>query len=157
MTVQPHALPPVTRLPQRKSLPHGRPYHSESVYFITVCAARRGINTLAVPEVAPLLWQAWCGYAERGICHPLLFVVMPDHTHGLFRFSVEREMATIVASWKRLTSRRHGVGWQRDFFDHRLRNEESFDEKAAYIRGNPQRAGLAPNASAWPYAWPELG
>jgi REP element-mobilizing transposase RayT len=140
-------------LPQRKPLPHGRPFSAEAVYFITVCAAHRSVNTLAFPEVAPALWREWCRYGERGACYPILFVVMPDHVHGLFRFPVDREMVQVVSAWKRLTSRRHGVAWQRDFFDHRLRREESFEEKAAYIRLNPQRAGLVTDAAAWPYVW----
>jgi len=146
----------IPRLPTRKTLPHGRPYCSDSVYFITICAEERGANTLALPAIAPSLWQAWDGYAKRTVINPLLFMVMPDHVHGLFRFSVDCKMGAVVAAWKRLTARRSGVAWQRDFFDHRLRGEESFEEKAAYIRANPQRAGLVADASQWPYAWPAL-
>jgi len=59
-----------------------------------------------------------------------------------------------VAAWKRLTARRYSVVWQRDFFDHRLRSDESFEQKVAYIRDNPVRKALVKDASAWPYAWP---
>jgi len=142
------------KLPQRHSLPHAQPYAWDAVYFVTVCATQRGINTLALPEIAPQLWQAWCGYAERQACSPLLFVVMPDHVHGLFRFPIEPGMAATVAAWKRLTSRSCGVAWQRDFFDHRLRSDESYEEKAAYIRANPARKGLVAGASMWLYVWP---
>ena len=141
------------KLPQRHPLPHAQPYAWDAVYFITVCAARRGVNMLALPEIAPNLWQAWCGYAERQACVPLLFVVMPDHVHGLFRFPVEPGMAATIGAWKRLTSRLHGVVWQRDFFDHRLRSDESYEEKAAYIRANPVRMGLVSDAASWPYVW----
>ena len=142
------------KLPQRHPLSHGQPYAWDAVYFITIVAAQRGVNSLAVPQLAPLLWQEWNGYAEIQACAPLLFVVMPDHVHGLFRFSVEPGMATTVRAWKRLIARRYGVTWQRDFFDHRLRNDESFDEKVAYIRDNPVRKELVAAAAAWPYAWP---
>ena len=154
--MQRHTPPAAMRLPTRKSLPHGRPYCSDSVYFITICADRRGLNTLALPEIAPELWQAWDEYTKRTVLYPLLFLVMPDHVHGLFRFSIDCKMDAVVAAWKRLTARRSGVGWQRDFFDHRQRDEESFEEKAAYIRANPQRAGLVTDAALWPYAWPAL-
>jgi len=46
-----------------------------------------------------------------------------------------------------------GIGWQRDFFDHRLRKNEAYLEKAAYIRMNPVRAGLVASAEDWPYVW----
>jgi REP element-mobilizing transposase RayT len=144
----------MSNLRERHSLPHAQPFAWDSVYFITICAEPRGVNTLALPAVAPALWQAWCGYAERQSCSPLLFVVMPDHIHGLFRFPVEPGIGATVEAWKRLTARRYGLEWQRDFFDHRLRSDESFEEKAAYISDNPVRKGLASVASAWPYSWP---
>lgn len=142
------------KLPQRHSLPHAQPHAWEAVYFISVCAEGRGVNTLARPEIAPNLWQVWLGYSERQACSPLLFVVMPDHVHGLFRFPVEPGMEATVSAWKRLTSRRYGIEWQRDFFDHRLRSDESFEEKAAYIRANPVRKDLVSEAASWPYVWP---
>jgi len=140
-------------LPQRIGLPHGQPYVWNAISFITVCAADRGINTLALPSIAPALWEAWLGYAARGSCAPLLFVVMPDHVHGLFRFSVEPGMSATLGAWKRLTARRYGIAWQRDYFDHRLRNDESLTEKAAYIRNNPLRKGLVSAGADWPYIW----
>ncbi len=152
--MQTHEEPAGPQLTERKSLPHAQPYAWDAIYFITVNAAQRGMNTLALPDVAPALWQEWCGYAERQVCTPLLFVVMPDHVHGLFRFPVEPGRASTVAAWKRLTARRYSVVWQRDFFDHRLRSDESFEQKVAYIRDNPVRKALVKDASAWPYAWP---
>ena len=147
---------PTPKLHERKTLSHAQTHAWDAVYFVTINAAQRGMNTLALPGVAPALWREWCGYAERQACTPLLFVVMPDHVHGLFRFPVEPGLASTVAAWKRLTARRYGVVWQRDFFDHRLRSDESFEQKAAYIRDNPVRKGLVLNAREWPFAWPVL-
>ena len=39
------------------------------------------------------------------------------------------------------------------FFEHRLRKEESFREKADYILANPVRAGLVERAEDWPYVF----
>ena len=41
--------------------------------------------------------------------------------------------------------------WQPGFFDHLLRNSESYDEKWEYVRNNPLRAGLANSRDDWPY------
>jgi len=62
-------------------------------------------------------------------------------------------MTKAIMDWKHYTSRMLGLDWQRDFYDHRLRNHEAFDEKAMYIRMNPVRAGLVSNPDAWQYAW----
>ena len=43
--------------------------------------------------------------------------------------------------------------WQKNFFDHRLRSEEEWEEKTHYIRQNPVRAGLVGSAEEWPYVF----
>jgi hypothetical protein len=42
--------------------------------------------------------------------------------------------------------------WQREFFDHVLRSNESYAEKWNYVRDNPVRAGFVTSANDWPYA-----
>ncbi len=39
------------------------------------------------------------------------------------------------------------------FFDHRLREGESLELKAAYLRENPVRAGLVARADGWPWVF----
>lgn len=46
-----------------------------------------------------------------------------------------------------------GIEWQRDFFEHRLRSDESWSEKADYILANPVRKGLGTEVSQWPYVF----
>jgi hypothetical protein len=41
--------------------------------------------------------------------------------------------------------------WQRGFFDHVLRSEESYGEKWQYVRENLVRAGLVKNWQDWPF------
>jgi hypothetical protein len=41
--------------------------------------------------------------------------------------------------------------WQKQFFDHVLRSNESYDSKWLYVRENPTRAGLVDSADSWPY------
>ena len=51
-------------------------------------------------------------------------------------------------------ARNAGIVWQSGFFDHRLRGDESRNEKISYIRQNPVRKGLVTEPEAWPHAWP---
>lgn len=62
-------------------------------------------------------------------------------------------METVIRAWKHYLAKRHRIRWQRDFFDHRIRQHESHEEKAAYIRNNPVRAGLVEKPEDWPYVW----
>ena len=136
-------------------LPHRRPawVAGESIYFLTLCAEPRGANTLCRSPVAEGLWSSAVHYAEIEKWWPVLFLLMPDHLHALMTFAEGENIAQRVGAWKRYTARTFGVTWQSDFFEHRLRHNESWREKSAYIERNPVRAGLATAPEAWPYVW----
>jgi putative transposase len=142
-------------LPQRKFLPHATPawVRPGAAFFLTLCCVPRGANHLCHETVAGLLFEAaeFRHRAERWFVHLLL--LMPDHLHGLVSFSAEEEMKKVIANFKGIAAKRAGIVWQRDFFDHRLRSDESFDEKARYIRMNPVRMGLVASPELWPYVW----
>ncbi len=78
---------------------------------------------------------------------------MPDHAHALVSCPRTEDLAKVMTASKRHTARHAGIDWKKGFFDHRLRTDESFDEKAFYIRQNPVRVGLITDASDWPHIW----
>lgn len=145
----------VPSLPRRKILPHTPPpwVADSAVYFITVCGRRKGIDQFCRPRVFEQMVESiefriglrqWWAY---------LILFMPDHLHGLVSYAPEPGMRKVTKDWKHFTASHFDIDWQRDFFDHRLRNHESYDEKAFYIRNNPVRAGLVEQAEDWPYVW----
>ena len=142
-------------LPKRKVLLHEVPFWAKSgdVFFITICCQLRGENQLCRPEVGQVLIESVRFRQERGDWYARLFLLMPDHLHALISFPPENSMKAVVAKWKEYSRRQLGVVWQRGFFDHRLRREESLDEKAQYIRMNPVRLGLAGRPEDWPWVW----
>jgi len=90
---------------------------------------------------------------DRGDWFIHLLLLMPDHLHSLISFPPDRAMKKVVSTWKEIIAKKTSVTWQRDFFDHRLRAEESYDEKAHYIRMNPVRAGLTAKPEDWAFTW----
>jgi putative transposase len=80
-----------------------------------------------------------------------LLLLMPDHLHMLATFGPDISMKRTIRNWKRYLSNHTDIQWQRDFFDHRLRDDESYTGKAAYILHNPVRAGLVACFEEWPY------
>jgi REP-associated tyrosine transposase len=58
---------------------------------------------------------------------------MPDHLHAVIAFPREAGMQRTVKNWKKFVAGKHGVDWQRDFFDHRLRNRRELEEKTRAI------------------------
>lgn len=142
-------------LPQRKTLGHEVPAWVErgAIFFVTICCAERGSNQLCRQEVATVLFEAveFRQKALRWYVH--LLVLMPDHLHALVAFPHDQPMSSVVANFKEMTARKAGIRWQTGFFDHRLRSDESFEEKAGYIRHNPLRDGLVDEAADWPWIW----
>jgi len=140
----------------RRHLPHEipdgvTPNPVGEVFFITVCCEPRGLNQLACPERWRALVETILHREAAGDLQVRLVLAMPDHWHGLLSFDGGKRMRKVVANLKAWLARKHGIRWQRDFFDHRLRSWESAAEKGEYIRRNPVRAGLIAGGSAWPY------
>ena len=69
------------------------------------------------------------------------------------RFEGEQRMPKVIRAWKRWIAQSEGIIWQRGFFDHRLRTEDSAIQKRNYILQNPVRAGLVTNTSDWKYIY----
>jgi REP element-mobilizing transposase RayT len=83
---------------------------------------------------------------------------MPDHVHFFAtpEGDESKSLSSFVGYWKRSTAIRLRrilpcFRWQREFFDHLLRNEESYGQKWAYVRLNPVRGKLVQSAAQWPY------
>lgn len=80
--------------------------------------------------------------------------VMPNHIHAAFSPVAPHKLGTIVHSWKSFSAHaanrvlaRSGRFWQREYFDHLVRDEASLLKIVRYIEDNPRRAGLR----NWPW------
>ncbi|MEZ4499417.1 MAG: transposase [Thermomicrobiales bacterium] len=93
------------------------------------------------------------------------YVVMPNHIHGIITIRADingmpmvdnvtdqgrrgpsrQSLSAAVGSFKASVSRQFNVirgasqppVWQRDFYEHIIRNERSLEEIRAYVEGNP--------------------
>jgi putative transposase len=111
-----------------------------------------GVN-LVTPATGRALLDSAAFYTERGRWWAWLMVLMPDHLHALLSFPREERMSKVIADWKGYHAREREVRWQEGYFDHRLRQEESFAQKAAYLRSNPVVKGLCATAEEWPWVY----
>ena len=125
------------------------------LWFITFCTIHRR------PVLADdAVHRAFVEYALNGqslgvgVGH---YVMMPDHVHLFVRLPVERSLGTWIKGLKRRLA--EGLRsqpetkhiWQPGFFDHLVRNGDSYAQKWAYVRDNPVRKGLATSWESWPY------
>jgi REP element-mobilizing transposase RayT len=67
------------------------------------------------------------------------------------RFLDERVANATIESLRKLRDDFDGKLWQRQFFDHIIRNHQDFEETLEYIRMTPVRRGLVKNPADWPY------
>ena len=79
---------------------------------------------------------------------------MPDHLHTLLSFPpTDKPVRLIISQWKEWTAKSIGIRWQLDFFEHRLRQDESRRQKADYILQNPVRKGLVGKPEDWRFVY----
>ena len=127
------------------------------IYFVTACTYKHQAS-LDNADVHKRL----IGFAEAGEKRGAwlgAYVLMPDHLH-LF-VVVDDERLTVSEWMKSLKNvlskvlREKGASsphWQKGFFDHILRSEDSYSEKWDYVRDNPVRAALVKHWRDWPFS-----
>ncbi len=142
----------------------GRPPRLEQIfqrydpplYFVTFCThARKKI--LAHPEVH----RAFQDFAGRGLKKKGVaigrYVLMPEHLHLFVRGSADFKLQQWARMLKLVLTKTLGeLGhppphWQRGFFDHLIRNSESYSQKWDYVWQNAIDAGLVKCPDNWPY------
>ena len=143
--------------PERKSMSHVVPcwVRDDAIFFITVCCEPKGVDQLCHPPIAEAVFDSVAHYNLQASWHMRLCLLMPDHLHALVSFPFEASPQRVLSSWKGYLAKQCGIRWQRDFFEHRLRSDESYRDKAAYIRDNPVRRELCSAPDLWPYVWSE--
>ena len=122
------------------------------LYFVTFNAHKRR-KILANSEIHER-FKTFASLGESRGIGVGRYVLMPDHVHLFVRGSGD----FVLAQWVRLLKRALSKGvvidrphWQSGFFDHLIRNSESYSQKWEYVRENPVRAGLVTTPDAWPY------
>lgn len=124
-------------------------------YFLTFCTHNR------VPILAnPPLHQAFRLFSEASVTHNVLvgrYVIMPDHIHLFTAFEERASLPTWMKSLKNYLSKAlreskiEAPHWQKGYFDHLMRSEESYESKWNYVSHNPVRHHLVSEPSLWPF------
>lgn len=144
---------PIRRNPE---MHRGRISLGSSIYFVTCCLkSRRGSHLDAIALIQ--LTEHIRTMDLAGDTRTFAFVGMPDHIHWLFEMGERLALRQVVAKLKFLSRHRMSASkatWQRDYYAHRVRANESVEDYALYIFLNPYRAGLLqPGGAIWPYWW----
>jgi REP element-mobilizing transposase RayT len=128
---------------------------SAAIYFVACCTERRARSLLQEP-VADAILSAVKASDRAKDTRTFAFTVMPDHFHWVFRQGDRLSLGRIVAKLKASTRATLGIrklGWQRNFYEHRLTPTEDPDEYNLYTFLNPYRASLLASDKGWPWWW----
>jgi len=134
------------------ALRRGRASTPYAEYFVTVCLQPR--LAVLVPDVAAVVQSEAQRLGDNSEWTLRSLTVMPDHLHLFFilgeRLTLSQTIARLKAKTQMLV-RPHGVDWQDNFYDHKVRREDSIESIIRYIYLNPYRAGLIQLDECWPH------
>jgi REP element-mobilizing transposase RayT len=109
---------------------------------------------LLVPTVADAVAREAESLTADGAWILRCLTVMPDHMYLFFTLGGRLKLSQAVARLKSKTQvlvRAQGVDWQDNFYDHKVRPEDSVEQIIRYIFLNPFRAGLITQDETWPH------
>jgi REP element-mobilizing transposase RayT len=131
-------------------------YQRFPLYFVTACTAER--RNLLANESIHGSFKAFAALAEQYGAWVGAYVFMPDHLHLFVAIDDQKiSLSQWMKSLKGTLScvlRAGGKSppyWQKGFFDHALRSNDSYSQKWHYVRQNPVRDGLVKLWEEWPY------
>jgi REP element-mobilizing transposase RayT len=134
----------------------GYDYSQQGSYFITVCTHHRELLLESSP-VQDMLRSFWGKLSNK---FPMVqsdeFVIMPNHIHGIIMITVGAtprgcpNLGGIVDWYKTMTTNAYIKGvkknqwagfngrlWQRNYYEHVIRDEEDLNRIRQYIIDNP--------------------
>ena len=143
-------------------------YRQAGDYFVTVCTQNREClfgdvadGEMRLNEAGRMTIKTWIGLADR---FPFVeldeFVVMPNHMHGIILIvgaglalpnkgaaSSAPTLGDVIRTFKsiaaininRLLERTGRPLWQRNYYEHIIRNEDDLNRIREYITNNPTR------------------
>jgi putative transposase len=148
-------------------------YTSAGAYYVTICTAQRIHSLSRIIEQEVHLSTLGCIVEEewlraetiREYIHIGAYVIMPNHIHGLVYINdvdrsntndrsttlAPRSLGAVIGQFKRATTARarqlgieppNGI-WQRNFYEHIVRNDADHSRIVAYIAANPRRWGYS--------------
>lgn len=152
--------------PHQSSLREGRFSAPHAWYSVTTCIKDRHpllvpdpLNPLVDIRPATIIKETirWLHRESRWQCKA--FVVMPDHVHIILALGQKANLSNVMNSFGKHTAsrlnellNRKGQIWQKGFYDHCLRKEESYLRHLGYIRENPVRKGFVDKPEDWPFS-----
>ena len=136
-------------------------YQQNGLYFVTICIQNRehllgeisnkGYFIYDAGIMVQSVWNNLPKYYKGINVHD--FVVMPNHIHGIIELkNSDLNLSEIIRRFKTFTTYQYIDGvhhknwqlfykklWQRNYYEHVIRNDESLEKLQQYILNNPMQ------------------
>ena len=149
-------------------------YSQSGLYFVTIMTHQRKClfgeivdGKVQLIEAGTIVSEMWVGVQERfPTVSADLFVVMPNHAHGIITIGAQYNapdgaggkgamnraptLGQVIRTLKAASTHRIrqsidlGIVWQRNYYEHVIRDEQSLQRIRQYICDNPLRWELDP-------------
>ena len=129
---------PAGSLPKRKEIRlKNYDYKSNGYYFITICTYR---GKPYIKKYKEIIERILLSLPERFSGLKIdWYILMPTHLHMIFVFNeTKKDLSEIIRSFKALVTRNTRIKfWQRNYYEHVIRNENALLKIREYIQNNP--------------------
>jgi putative transposase len=140
----------------------GFDYSRSAVYFVTICVQHREClfgtisqNQLLLNDAGEMVSKEWLALPSR---FPSIildeFIVMPNHFHGIICILPDAAnnptLGRIVGAFKSIVNNHYIAGvntqnwqpfnkrlWQRNYYEHIVRDDSALEKIQGYIQNNP--------------------
>jgi putative transposase len=132
-------------------------YSTPRAYFITICL-HEGKYVFSDKKIAEAVIKCLKENKAKANFKIYIYCLMPDHLHILLNpgdsnMSVPRFIQTFKSQTGFWYKKQHGTSlWQRGFYDHIVRKNESLIKIAQYILDNPVRKKLVERIEHYPFS-----
>jgi REP element-mobilizing transposase RayT len=145
----------ITALPDREP---GAALDLDEIARKSEPVAPPSVPLLGIPRIGRVVESSLLHFqGERYALHA--WCVMPDHVHVLVTPFPHLPLERVLHAWKSFTAHeanrmlhRSGPLWQREAFDHLVRDPDGFETFLSYIEADPVSAGLCARKHEWPFS-----
>ncbi|RJO59526.1 hypothetical protein C4546_01465 [Candidatus Parcubacteria bacterium] len=124
-------------------------YSSDGAYFVTICTFQKSKFIIPAYEIILKRELRELEIRFRGVKIDF-FVFMPTHCHIIFVFrNAEVDLPKVIQAFKSITTLKlkkagfHGsYFWQKNYYEHVVRDEEALYRIREYIKLNPESERL---------------
>ena len=140
----------------------GYDYTQAGIYYVTICCQNMEclfgnvINgEMKLNAVGEMIESEWLNLIDQFTNIKLYeYVVMPNHLHGIINIiemlaPTHKKLGEMIGSFKSITTCKYALNvktlewqpfkgkiWQRNYYEHIIRNEESYKRISEYILNN---------------------